>query len=75
MNRRTPKTRKPREREAPQEPTGELMTPEQVARYFGVKPRRVRGWERRRYLTPVVVMGERRYMTMEVEHLAAMYAR
>lgn len=73
MNRRQPRQSKPREE--PQEPTGELMTPEQVARYFGVKLRRVRGWERRRYLTPVVVLGERRYMTMEVEHLAAMYGR
>ncbi|MFM9643156.1 MerR family transcriptional regulator [Streptomyces turgidiscabies] len=76
MNRRQPRQRKPREpREAPQEPTGELMTPLEVAQYFGVKLRRVRGWERRRYLTPVVRRGERVYMRIEVEHLAAMYGR
>lgn len=75
MNRKQPRQRKPRERERPQEPYGELMTPLQVAQYFGVRLWRVRKWERRRYLTPVVVLGERRYMTMEVEHLAAMYER
>ncbi|MEU4150851.1 helix-turn-helix domain-containing protein [Streptomyces sp. NPDC026659] len=76
MTRRQPRQRKPREeREAPPQPTGELMTVEEVARYLGVKVRRVHGWRRRRYLTPVLVLGEIRYMTIEVEHLAAMYGR
>ncbi|MEV1049649.1 MerR family transcriptional regulator [Streptomyces sp. NPDC049887] len=65
---------KRKQRKQEQEPLGELMTVEEVARYFGVKPRRVRGWEKRRVLTPVLRRGERVYMTVEVEHLAALYA-
>lgn len=51
-----------------------LMSPEQVARYFGVRITRVRRWERRGILTPVQTMrGERRYMTQEIEALARLY--
>lgn len=74
------KQTRPRQRKNGQAPgvtesNPELMTPVQVAQFLGVRLKRVRNWERRRYLTPVVVLGERRYMTIEVEHLAAMYGR
>lgn len=76
MKRKQQRPRKPREeRHAPPEPTGELMTPFEVAQYMGVRMWRVRRWERERYLTPVVRRGERVYIRMEVEHLAAMYGR
>jgi hypothetical protein len=71
-----PRQRKQDQAEPVQSPDPELMTPLQVARYFNVKVKRVRNWERKRYLTPVVNgKGERVYMTLEVEHLAAMYGR
>lgn len=77
MKRTQPRNRKPRvERAAPPDLSGDLMTPIQVAQYFGVRMRRVHYWERRRFLTPVrTARGERVYMTMEVEHLAGMHGR
>ncbi|WP_372440868.1 MerR family transcriptional regulator [Actinacidiphila acididurans] len=52
------------------------MTREQVAAYFGVRPGRVRRWELRGVLTPVqTAAGERRYMTEEVQALAALYGQ
>ncbi|MBM9504542.1 MerR family transcriptional regulator [Streptomyces sp. KK5PA1] len=54
----------------------DLMTREQVAAYFGVRPGRVRRWELRGVLTPVqTAAGERRYMTEEVQALAALYGQ
>uniref|UniRef100_UPI0040400095 MerR family transcriptional regulator n=1 Tax=Streptomyces sp. SS7 TaxID=3108485 RepID=UPI0040400095 len=70
-----PRQRRQDQDQAQPDTPGELMTPLEVAQYFGVRLRRVRNWERRRYLTPVVRRGERVYMTIEVEHLAAMYGR
>ncbi|MGY0060842.1 MerR family transcriptional regulator [Streptomyces sp. LZ34] len=54
----------------------ELITPDEVAARLKVKPRRVRGWERRGFLTPIrTFRGERRYLTTEVAQLAARNGR
>lgn len=53
-------------------PSEALMTPAQVARIFGVKPKAVRTWADARKLTVIRTLGgHRRYRESEVLALAA----
>ncbi|MBW8087774.1 MerR family transcriptional regulator [Streptomyces hygroscopicus subsp. hygroscopicus] len=54
----------------------DLLTADEVAARLNVKLRRVRGWERRGFLTAIrTARGERRYLTAEVDQLAARNGR
>lgn len=64
------------QREQAQQPIGDLLTADEVAARLNAKPRRVRSWERRGFLTAIrTARGERRYLTAEVEQLAARNGR
>lgn len=64
------------QREQAQQPIGDLLTADEVAARLKVKPRRVRNWERRGFLTGVrTASGEPRYITAEVQQLAARNGR
>lgn len=53
-------------------PSEALMTPGQVARIFGVRPKAVRAWANVRKLTVIRTLGgHRRYRESEVLALAA----
>lgn len=50
----------------------DLLTADEVAARLKVKPRRVRAWERRGFLTGVrTANGEHRYIAAEVDQMAA----